>query len=75
MARTFSGKRNEKHHLRRDGVYKNAAFLQRSQGSKPQWSQTGSNRRLLPCRGSALPAELWNRDKSNCVTFTGQTLL
>lgn len=27
-----------------------------------QWLQTGSNRRLLPCRGSALPAELWSRD-------------
>ena len=23
------------------------------------WSQSGSNRRPLPCHGSALPAELW----------------
>ena len=29
--------------------------------SSCQWSQPGSNRRPLPCKGSALPTELWPR--------------
>ncbi len=31
-------------------------------GSPNWWSQTGSNRRPPPCKGGALPAELWPRE-------------
>ena len=42
-------------------------FLKVFFGFGTQWSRLGSNQRPLPCRGSALPAELRNREL-NCVS-------
>ena len=57
----------KKHHLRRDDALEKPLFLKVFFGFGTQWSRLGSNQRPLPCRGSALPAELRNREL-NCVS-------
>ncbi len=50
--------------LRRLALRLPAGFPARSRTPERGWSQPGSNRRPLPCHGSALPTELWPQGTS-----------
>ena len=42
-------------------------YLRKASSETKMWSQSGSNRRHLACKASALPAELWPRRNLTCL--------